>query len=334
MEKVELKKGQWTPEEDKKLLDYIQLHGHGNWRSLPQNAGLQRCGKSCRLRWKNYLSPDIKRGKFSLHEEQTTIQLHALLGNRWSTIANYLPGRTDNEIKNYWNTYIKKSLIKMGIDPDTHKAKQNALCSSTEIKKAANLSHMAQWETARLEAEAKFVRESKLFSSSHPSRSQLGFSAVAPPLPQPAAANFGDFFTSGENLESLTSISNFSHLPTVGLVNDPTTVDACQDVLLKQMLEDFTSACHADSLGFIDLHGDELFGDCDEEIKNYWNICGSNNDGGGGGNDGGGGGDDDDDDDEEEEEEEEEDDDEEAAMVVVRMKKKKFKRVFNVLIIN
>ncbi|KAK7244418.1 hypothetical protein RIF29_39239 [Crotalaria pallida] len=119
-EKNGLKKGPWTAEEDQKLIDYIQKHGHGKWRTLPNNAGLKRCGKSCRLRWANYLRPDIKRGKFSIEEEETIIQLHSVMGNKWSTIAANLPGRTDNEIKNYWNTHIKKRLLKMGIDPVTH----------------------------------------------------------------------------------------------------------------------------------------------------------------------------------------------------------------------
>ncbi|GAB2287776.1 hypothetical protein Dimus_022136 [Dionaea muscipula] len=167
-DKVGLKKGPWTPEEDQKLLAYIEEHGHGNWRALPSKAGLQRCGKSCRLRWTNYLRPDIKRGKFSLQEEQTIIQLHALLGNRWSAIATHLPKRTDNEIKNYWNTHLKKRLTKMGIDPVTHKPKNDALLSPADgqTKNAANLSHMAQWESARLEAEARLARQSKLRSNS------------------------------------------------------------------------------------------------------------------------------------------------------------------------
>ncbi|CAN1146187.1 Transcription factor MYB106 [Linum perenne] len=173
-EKVGLKKGPWTPEEDQKLLAYIEENGHGSWRALPSKAGLQRCGKSCRLRWTNYLRPDIKRGKFTLQEEQTIIQLHALLGNRWSAIATHLPKRTDNEIKNYWNTHLKKRLSKMGIDPVTHKPKKDTLMSGLTIqgeggsvmnnKSAANLSHMAQWESARLEAEARLVRQSKLLS--------------------------------------------------------------------------------------------------------------------------------------------------------------------------
>ncbi|XP_022136093.1 transcription factor MYB41-like [Momordica charantia] len=131
-----LKKGPWTPEEDQKLTSYIQIHGPGNWRNLPKNAGLQRCGKSCRLRWTNYLRPDIKRGRFSFEEEETIIQLHSVLGNKWSAIAARLPGRTDNEIKNYWNTHIRKRLLRMGIDPVTHTPRLDLLDLSSILTAA------------------------------------------------------------------------------------------------------------------------------------------------------------------------------------------------------
>ncbi|KAH7682834.1 myb proto-oncogene protein plant protein [Dioscorea alata] len=119
--KQKLRKGLWSPEEDEKLFNHITRYGISCWSSVPKQAGLQRCGKSCRLRWINYLRPDLKRGAFSQGEEDLIIGLHEILGNRWSQIAAQLPGRTDNEIKNYWNSCLKKKLKQKGIDPSTHK---------------------------------------------------------------------------------------------------------------------------------------------------------------------------------------------------------------------
>nr|QIG55707.1 MYB transcription factor [Paeonia suffruticosa] len=119
-DKVGIKKGPWTPEEDIMLVSYIQEHGPGNWRSVPTNTGLLRCSKSCRLRWTNYLRPGIKRGNFTPHEEGMIIHLQALLGNKWAAIASYLPQRTDNDIKNYWNTHLKKKLKKFQTPFSSH----------------------------------------------------------------------------------------------------------------------------------------------------------------------------------------------------------------------
>ncbi|KAL5997302.1 hypothetical protein ACLOJK_008232 [Asimina triloba] len=124
-EKVGLKRGPWTLDEDQKLMNFILNNGIQCWRLVPRMAGLMRCGKSCRLRWTNYLRPDLKRGALTEMEENQIIQLHAHLGNRWSKIAMHFPGRTDNEIKNHWNTRIKKKLKLLGLDPVTHKPTGN-----------------------------------------------------------------------------------------------------------------------------------------------------------------------------------------------------------------
>jgi hypothetical protein len=117
----DVRKGAWTAEEDEKLRLYVEINGTGHWRSVGKKAGLQRCGKSCRLRWTNYLRPDIRHGSFSSAEEDLIVKLHASHGSRWSLIAAKMPGRTDNDIKNHWNTRLKKKLCDMGIDPVTHK---------------------------------------------------------------------------------------------------------------------------------------------------------------------------------------------------------------------
>ncbi|KAG6662114.1 transcription factor MYB87-like [Carya illinoinensis] len=111
-DKDNVKKGPWCPEEDATLKEYLKKHGTGgNWIALPRKAGLKRCGKSCRLRWLNYLRPDIKRGGFTEEDDKIICTLYGSIGSRWSVIASQLPGRTDNDIKNYWNTKLKKKLL-------------------------------------------------------------------------------------------------------------------------------------------------------------------------------------------------------------------------------
>ncbi|XP_028764272.1 transcription factor RAX3-like [Neltuma alba] len=111
-DKANVKKGPWSPEEDAKLKAYIEQQGTGgNWIALPQKIGLKRCGKSCRLRWLNYLRPNIKHGGFSEEEDNIICSLYLTIGSRWSIIASQLRGRTDNDIKNYWNTRLRKKLL-------------------------------------------------------------------------------------------------------------------------------------------------------------------------------------------------------------------------------
>ncbi|XP_073049980.1 transcription factor MYB62-like [Primulina eburnea] len=118
---TELRRGPWTLEEDNILIRYINSHGEGRWNFLAKSAGLQRTGKSCRLRWLNYLNPDIRRGNFTPQEQLSILELHSNLGNRWSKIAQHLPGRTDNEIKNYWRTRVQKQARQLKVDSNSKK---------------------------------------------------------------------------------------------------------------------------------------------------------------------------------------------------------------------
>ncbi|KAG8371288.1 hypothetical protein BUALT_Bualt13G0071900 [Buddleja alternifolia] len=133
-DKANVKKGPWSPEEDAKLKEFMEKFGTGgNWIVLPQKAGLKRCGKSCRLRWLNYLRPNIKHGEFTDEEDRIICTLYASIGSRWSVIASQLPGRTDNDIKNYWNTKLKKKL--MGLINPLHQAKfsSSPFSASTQL---------------------------------------------------------------------------------------------------------------------------------------------------------------------------------------------------------
>ncbi|XP_058078619.1 transcription factor MYB1-like [Magnolia sinica] len=125
-EKYGVRKGAWTAEEDNLLRKCIEMYGEGKWRQVPLRAGLTRCRRSCRLRWLNYLHPNIKRGVFDQDEVDLIVRLHKLLGNRWSLIAGRLPGRTANDIKNYWNSHLSKSLA----------ARAARVEASTSIKRA------------------------------------------------------------------------------------------------------------------------------------------------------------------------------------------------------
>ncbi|OMO96992.1 hypothetical protein CCACVL1_04724 [Corchorus capsularis] len=115
----QLRRGPWTLDEDSLLIHYIARHGEGRWNLLAKRAGLRRTGKSCRLRWLNYLKPDVKRGNLTPQEQFLILELHSKWGNRWSKIAQHLPGRTDNEIKNYWRTRVQKQARHLKIDANS-----------------------------------------------------------------------------------------------------------------------------------------------------------------------------------------------------------------------
>ncbi|CAM8978920.1 unnamed protein product [Rhodiola kirilowii] len=141
----EVRKGPWTMEEDLILINYIANHGEGVWNSLAKSAGLKRTGKSCRLRWLNYLRPDVRRGNITPEEQMLILQLHAKWGNRWSKIAKHLPGRTDNEIKNFWRTRIQKYINKQ--DDNNQQPDDTQLMSCEQVSQASS-SQMSTTTTA------------------------------------------------------------------------------------------------------------------------------------------------------------------------------------------
>ncbi|KAM1048705.1 hypothetical protein ACFX15_027306 [Malus domestica] len=104
-----IRKGPWKAEEDEVLLNHVKKCGPRDWSSIRSKGLLQRTGKSCRLRWVNKLRPNLKNGcKFSVEEERVVIELQAQFGNKWARIATYLPGRTDNDVKNFWSSRQKR----------------------------------------------------------------------------------------------------------------------------------------------------------------------------------------------------------------------------------
>ncbi|CAD5163831.1 unnamed protein product [Musa acuminata subsp. malaccensis] len=191
-EEVDLRRGPWTAEEDLVLMNYVAAHGEGRWNSLARCSGLRRTGKSCRLRWLNYLRPDVRRGNITPEEQLLILQLHTRWGNRWSKIAQYLPGRTDNEIKNYWRTRVQKHAKQLRCDVNSKQFKDamTYVWMPRLVERIRAASGVSTTAPAGPVAEVELVMKPSPEESSTPSSS---FGAEFPPAPPvfdtfPAAA--------------------------------------------------------------------------------------------------------------------------------------------------
>ncbi|KAI3665592.1 hypothetical protein L6452_44219 [Arctium lappa] len=140
-----LRKGAWTAEEDTLLRNCIDKYGEGKWHLVPIKAGLRRCRKSCRLRWLNYLRPNIKRGEFEEDEVDLILRLHKLLGNRWSLIAGRIPGRTANDVKNYWNTHLRSRAKQQNKEPQDAKTSEDHTMVTVIKPQPRTLSKPLNW---------------------------------------------------------------------------------------------------------------------------------------------------------------------------------------------
>uniref|UniRef100_A0A7N0V773 Uncharacterized protein n=1 Tax=Kalanchoe fedtschenkoi TaxID=63787 RepID=A0A7N0V773_KALFE len=168
------RKGPWTAEEDKLLTEHVTQHGEGRWNSVSRLTGLKRNGKSCRLRWVNYLRPDLKRGQITPHEETIILELHARWGNRWSTIARSLPGRTDNEIKNYWRTHFKKK----GTKAASHSAEK----AKTRLLRRQQFQQQQQIQQQQ-QQQQQYQQQQQIFSQVETKASTNGCAEKTAPYP-------------------------------------------------------------------------------------------------------------------------------------------------------
>ncbi|CAK8533891.1 unnamed protein product [Lathyrus sativus] len=250
-DKSKVKRGSWSQEEDAILKNYLHKHGTaGNWIALPQKAGLKRCGKSCRLRWLNYLRPNIKLGGFTEEEDNIIFNLYSTIGSRWSLIAAQLAGRTDNDVKNHWNTKLKKRFLA-----------QNSSTSNNNIYNFSNTTttssdHFSSTLTFQPQVEQPFVFDQNMNTSCFDSYNVMDLDQTPIGIPLPMTMK-SEAVYAGSSLSSSSSttpttmeISSFSNAPFLEDKNNHSQWfgnDHDDAILLEFVLDDFLN--HGPSFG-------------------------------------------------------------------------------------
>lgn len=240
----EIRRGPWTPEEDNLLIQYVTCHGEGSWNSLAKCAGLKRTGKSCRLRWLNYLKPDVKRGNLTPHEQLLILELHSELGNRWSKIAQHLPGRTDNEIKNYWRTRVQKQARQLNVDSNSKKFVE-AIRKFWKPRLLEKMKQESSDQTASPCSSSISSFETQVFTAPSPVLNQALHHSLHPKPNNLVNINseHGNFTDQGVRTTGNDYDCYYVDLPSYGMMS---AMDS-QDISLPE--------CHADG---VDWFGDEL----------------------------------------------------------------------------